>query len=270
MTETASNFVGSIPENYDTRLGPNIFVDYAADIAARVAGCNPSSVIELAAGTGIVSRELRSALPDSTHLTVTDLNAPMLELAKAKFASGEQAEFQPANAQELPFDDNSFDVAICQFGLMFFPDKQASFAEVARVLKPGGTYLFNTWGTLHENPFSEIADGVAREAFPYDPPMFYKVPFSYHDAQAVQSDMKAGGLTETSHEQVNIEKTIVDIAEFSKGLVFGNPLIDEIENRGGASADDIADQIERQMSKAFGTDPSVMPLVAHVFSGKAP
>lgn len=270
MSNTASEFVGNIPENYDQRLGPNIFVDYADDIVRRVVGGNPSAVLEIAAGTGIVSRRLRDALPASASLSVTDLNGPMLEIAKSKFSDDENATFQSADALSLPFDDNSFDAAICQFGLMFFPDKQASFAEVARVLKPGGTYLFNTWGTLHENPFSEIADGVAREAFPDDPPMFYKVPFSYHDAQAVQSDMHVGGLTDTRHEQVNIEKTIADITEFSKGLVFGNPLIGEIESRGGVTADEIANQIERQMSKAFGTDPSVMPLVAHVFSGKVP
>jgi len=270
MSNSASQFVGNIPENYDQRLGPNIFVDYADDIVRRVVGCQPSAVLEIAAGTGIVSRRLRDALPSGTSLCVTDLNGPMLEIAKSKFSDDENATFQPSDALDLPFDDNSFDTAICQFGLMFFPDKQASFAEVARVLKPGGTYLFNTWGTLHENPFSEIADGVAREAFPDDPPMFYKVPFSYNDAHAVQTDMQTGGLTQTSHEQVNIEKTITDVAEFSKGLVYGNPLIAEIESRGGASADEIAGQIERQMRKAFGTDPSVMPLVAHVFSGKAP
>jgi SAM-dependent methyltransferase len=128
MSNDAS-FVGNIPEHYDRGLGPLIFVDYAADIARRVAACSPARVLETAAGTGIVTRQLRDLVPTGMRLTATDLNPPMLEVARAKFRLGEQVDFRPADATALPFPDGSFDVVVCQFGVMFFPEKDKSYRE---------------------------------------------------------------------------------------------------------------------------------------------
>lgn len=165
-------FVGTIPQHYDQGLGPMIFVDYATDIAKRVAASNPARVLETAAGTGIVTRRLRDVLPASTHLTATDLNAPMLDIARAKFRSGEQIEFQPADATALPFADGSFDAIVCQFGVMFFPDKDKSYREAYRLLTPRGRYLFNVWDSHRHNPFGRIAHETAGRFFPADPPQF--------------------------------------------------------------------------------------------------
>jgi len=158
-------FIGSIPQHYDQGLGPLIFVDYAEDISQRVAACNPAKVLETAAGTGIVTRRLRDRLPAAAHLIATDLNAPMLEIARAKFRSGEQIEFKPADATALPFGDSSFDAIVCQFGLMFFPDKDKSFREAYRVLAPGGRYFFNVWDSHRYNPFGRIAHEVPGRFF---------------------------------------------------------------------------------------------------------
>ena len=155
MNGDAAGFIGSIPQHYDRSLGPLIFVDYAADISHRVAACNPARVLETAAGTGIVTRWLRDVLPAGVRLTATDLNPPMLEIARTKFRSGEQVEFQPADATALPFADSSFDAVVCQFGVMFFPDKDKSYREVYRVLAPGGHYLFNIWDSHRHNPFGK-------------------------------------------------------------------------------------------------------------------
>jgi SAM-dependent methyltransferase len=157
MNDSANQFIGSIPENYDNGLGPNIFVDYADDLARR-AGAGASDVLELAAGTGIVSRRLRDALAPGARLTVTDLNPPMLEVAQAKFHNGEAVEFTQANAMELPFGNAQFDLVVCQFGVMFFPDKTASYREAARVLRPdGGQSVFpyrprGNVAVLHRRP----------------------------------------------------------------------------------------------------------------------
>ena len=145
LRDDQSDFVSSIPEHYDRNLGPIIFTDYAADIARRAAAGKPAKVLETAAGTGIVTRALRDHLPAGTRLTATDLNEPMLDVARTKFRAGEQVEFQPADALALPFADGSFDTVVCQFGVMFFPDKDQSYREVYRVLTPGGRYLFNIW-----------------------------------------------------------------------------------------------------------------------------
>ena len=130
MSSQASEFVGSIPENYDKGLGPRIFFDYAVDLADRVSKLNPTSVLELAAGTGIVTRRLRDALPENCHLLATDLNAPMLQVAKKKFGPIEKVLFETADASRLQFDDELFDTVTCQFGVMFFPDKEQSYSEV--------------------------------------------------------------------------------------------------------------------------------------------
>src|SRR6516225_9749727 len=127
MNNDAASFIGNIPEHYDSGLGPMIFVDYAIDIARRAAACSPARVLETASGTGIVTRQLRDVLPPGVHLTATDLNAPMLEVARTEFRSGEEVAFQPADAAALPFSDGAFDAVVCQFGVMFFPQKDTSY-----------------------------------------------------------------------------------------------------------------------------------------------
>ena len=141
MSGHAADFTGGIPEHYDRYLGPVLFTDYADDIAQRVAISAPARVLELAAGTGIVTRRLRDRLPVGTHLTATDLNPPMLAMASTKIRPGEQVDFQQADATALPFPDGTFDAVVCQFGVMFFPDKNKSYREVHRVLVPHGRYL---------------------------------------------------------------------------------------------------------------------------------
>jgi SAM-dependent methyltransferase len=136
MSDDTTGFVGSIPQYYDQGLGPMIFVDYAADIAQRVVAGKPARVLETAAGTGIVTRKLRDALPTNTKLTATDFNPPMIDVARTKFRSGEQVEFQAADATALPFGDARFDAIVCQFGIMFFPDKAKSFSEAFASSRP--------------------------------------------------------------------------------------------------------------------------------------
>ena len=136
MCGDAASFVGNIPEHYDSGLGPIIFIDYAADIARRAAASGPARVWETAAGTGIVTRQLRDFLPPGVHMTATDLNAPMLEVARTTFRPNEEVEFRPADACALPFSEGAFDTVVCQFGVMFFPQKDTSYREVRRVLAP--------------------------------------------------------------------------------------------------------------------------------------
>lgn len=270
MTEVTSQFIGSIPENYDDRLGPNIFHDYGEDLARRAGTTKAANVLELAGGTGIVSRKLRDVLAPAARLVVTDLNTPMLEVARSKFGDGERVEFMPADAMDLPFDDAAFDLLVCQFGVMFFPDKVASYKEAARVLKPGGRYIFNVWGTNAANPFSQCAYDVGARFFPDDPPGFYLVPFSYHDPQAVRADLQAAGWTMIDHETISLRKTVKDAADFARGLVFGNPLIEEIRQRDGADPDDFLEAIIKEFDDRFGPDPFAMPLEATVFTARRP
>ena len=266
MTTNASQFVGNIPEYYDRELGPVLFEDSGADLTRRAVAAKPTRVLELAAGTGIVTRMLRDALPKETALVVTDLNAPMLDMARQKLRGGQNVTFQTADAMALPFDEAEFDLIVCQFGVMFFPDKVASFREALRVLRPGGLYLFNTWGTHAESDFSRIAQETVLELFPKDPPGFYRVPFSYADPSAVIADAKAAGFATVEHEVLAFKKLVKDVGGFAHGLVNGNPLVDEIAKRGGSS-EKVARKIETRLRAAFG-EPPMMPLKSNLFTAR--
>jgi SAM-dependent methyltransferase len=270
MSTNSSSFVGDIPSHYDSGLGPNIFVDYADRLVTLCDDGDIGNVIELAAGTGIVSRKLRDHLPPDTQLLVTDLNQPMLDVAKCKFTESENVEFGVANAMDLPFDANIFDLMVCQFGVMFFPDKPVSYKEAARVLKPGGRYIFNVWSAMSENPFSKMAHDVGAKFFPDDPPGFYKVPFHYGDPEVVRADLAAGGWWDVEHETIQLNKTIDNPEAFATALVYGNPLIDEIRERGGVNPEEVASEMLSALQEAFGSNGMEMPLSATTFICRMP
>ena len=265
MSGDAASFIGNIPEHYDTGLGPMIFVDYAADIARRTTARDPARVLETATGTGIVTRQLRDVLPPGVHLTATDLNAPMLEVAGTKFRPGEAVDFRPADAAALPFADGAFDAVVCQFGVMFFPQKETAFREAHRVLTRGGHYLFSVWDSHRHNPFGRIAHETAASFFPADPPQFYNVPFSYYRIDPIKESLIEAGFNNINVAVVKLYKEIPDVARFARGLIHGNPLIDQIRTRGGVEPDRVVDALARALRAEFG-DPGRMPLQAIVFS----
>jgi SAM-dependent methyltransferase len=268
MSDDTAAFTGSIPEHYDHGLGPIIFADYAADMAARAAAGSPARVLETAAGTGIVTRRLRDLLPAAAHLTATDLNPPMLEVARTKFRQGEQVEFQPADAMALPFADGSFDTVVCQFGVMFYPDKDTSYREVRRVLVPGGRYLFSVWDSHRHNPFGRIGHEVAGSFFPVDPPQFLSLPFSY-PFDPIKDSLTGAGFTDITAAVVRREKEIPDAAAFARGLICGNPLVEQIRARGG-DPERIVETLAQAFRREFGADPGRMPLQAIMFSARKP
>jgi SAM-dependent methyltransferase len=266
MADDAASFTGSIPQYYDQGLGPVIFAGYAADLAERVVAGRPARVLETAAGTGIVTRKLRDALPANAELMATDLNPPMLDIARGKFRPGEQVGFQPADATALPFADQSFEAVVCQFGLMFFPDKEKSFSEARRVLAPGGRYLLSVWDSHRYNSFGRIAHEVAARFFPVDPPQFYSVPFSCHQIDPIKGVLIAAGFDDIGIAVIRQERELPDIAQFARSAVFGNPLIDQVQARGGVDPERIVDALEQEFRREFGSNPGRMSTQAIVFS----
>ena len=262
MTNDAAKFRGSIPVNYDRYLGPHIFDGYADDLARRVAALNPRSVLELAAGTGILSRKLRDALAKQCELIASDLNPPMLEVAKAKFRSGESVRFRETDATNLAFDDGSFDLIVCQFGVMFFPDKHRSYSEAHRVLRSGGSYLFNVWGSWERNPFARAVHQTVESFFPGNPPGFYKVPFGYHDAREIEESLSQAGFSRVSIERVAVDSLIPSPRDFAQGLVFGNPLYDEVVTRGG-DPQEVCAAVATAIDRELGSELHLQALVVH-------
>ena len=270
MGTDATRFAGTIPAHYDRHLGPMIFADFAADMARRVAALDPARVLETAAGTGIVTRRLRDLLPAGAHVTATDLAPPMLDAARAKFAPGEQVEFQPADATALPFPEGTFDAVVCQFGLMFFPDRQVGCREARRVLAPGGHYVFSVWDAHRHNPFGRLAYEAVATFFPADPPQFYQVPFSCHEIDPIKEALIDAGFADIRIAVVRLEKPIPEAAAFARGIVYGNPLVDQLRARGGVGIDRVVGALTAALHQEFGADPGRMPLQAIVFEARRP
>jgi SAM-dependent methyltransferase len=269
MSSDAARFVGNIPEHYDRGLGPVIFADYAAEMARRAAACKPARLLETAAGTGIVTRQLRDMLPAGARITATDLNPPMLDSARAKFRPGEEVQFKPADAMALAFADGSFDAVVCQFGVMFYPDKDKSYREVLRVLAPGGHYLFSIWDAHRFNPFGRITHEIMMRFFPVDPPQFMSVPFSY-SFDPIKASLIDAGFSDINAAVVRLDKKIPDVTAFAHGVVYGSPLIDQVQARGGVAPEQIVEALVQEFHREFGTDPTRMPLQAIMFSAKKP
>lgn len=230
MTATDTVFAGSIPALYDRHLGPLLFAPYARDIAARAVALTPAAIIETAAGSGIVTAALAGALPGA-RIVATDLNQGMLDVAAAK-AELAEVTFQAADAQNLPFPDGSFDVVVCQFGMMFFPDRVVAAREARRVLHPGGRFLFNVWDALERNPVSAAVHDALVALFPADPPGFLpRMPFGYHDAERIEADLREAGFADVRIETIVLSSR-VDARAAAHGLTHGSPLRAEIEARG--------------------------------------
>jgi ubiquinone/menaquinone biosynthesis C-methylase UbiE len=198
MTVADAKFGGSIPQLYDRLLVPLIFQPYADDLAARVARVvheRPARVLEIAAGTGVVTRALAQCLPPSSTIVATDLNQAMLDQAIAA-GTAHPVRWQQADAMSLPFPDAAFDVVVCQFGAMFFPDKAAAYAEARRVLRPGGQFVFNVWDRIEDNDFAQVVTDALAQAFPLEPPRFLaRTPHGYHDLATIADDLARAGFT---------------------------------------------------------------------------
>jgi len=262
MNEKAAQFTGSIPENYDRGLGAVLFQGWAEDISRRVALLRPNNVLELAAGTGIVTRELRNVLPAECKLIATDLNPPMLEVAKRKFGPEEEVVFEQADAMDLCYQSECFDLVLCQFGVMFFPDKIRSHSEVHRILKPSGHYLFTLWDSWEANPFARVIHETIMRFFPDDPPGFYKVPFGYHQTDEIRRAALEGGFTEVTVQRVEMPSGLVSARTFAEGLTFGNPLYEEVVSRGGDPSE-VCGALEEVVATEMGEELLLRIILVH-------
>jgi SAM-dependent methyltransferase len=260
-----THFAGHIPELYDRYLVPMLFAPCAGDIARRAAALEPSRVLETAAGTGAVTRALAHALPAHVDIVATDLNQAMLDRA-AMTHIGRTVTWQQANALQLPFDDASFDIVVCQFGAMFFPDKTAAFAQALRVLRPGGALLFNVWDRIEENEFADTITAALGRLFPADPPLFMKrTPHGYFDRDAISHDLAAAGFDAKPRFDTITQRSRASSADVvAIAYCQGTPLRNEIEARTGASLEEATSVCAEAIAARFGSGPVAGKIQAHV------
>ena len=260
-----SVFTGSVAEIYDSQLVPMIFEPYADDLARRVAALDPSRVLELAAGTGAATRALTRALPARVDLLATDLNQAMLDRAAAA-GTRRPVRWAQADAQRLPFDDESFDVVACQFGAMFFPDKVRAFSEARRVLRPGGALAFNVWDRIEENEFADVVTAALARLFPEDPPRFMaRTPHGYFDREAISSDLASAGFEATPRIETVAERSRARTAR-APAIAYcqGTLLRNEIEARAGDGLAEATEACTAAIADRFGAGPVDGKIQAHV------
>lgn len=268
MTATDTAFAGSIPAIYDRCLGPLLFEPYALDLAERIAAFAPGHILETAAGTGIVTVAIARRLP-SAQIVATDLNQAMLDVAAARSGT-EKVTFQAVDAQSLPFDDESFDAVVTQFGVMFFPDRIAAYREARRVLRPGGHFFFNVWDRLEENPASlAVAEAVA-SLFPDDPPAFLRrTPFGYHDVARIEADLENAGFSSIEVETVARRSRAAEPSDAATGMCMGSPLRSEIEARDPSRLEEAVQAATARLAPFIGPDGLDAPMSAHVVTATA-
>ena len=253
----------TMPAAYDRWLVPAIFRPFALDLARRAAAHTPGQVLELAAGTGVLTREL---LAVAGSVTATDLNDAMVDLGRDRVPG---ARWRQADALRLPFEDGRFDLVACQFGVMFLPDKPAVFAEARRVLAPGGTVLVNTWAALDTHGFQAALVAALGRVFPDDPPTFMAaVPHGYPDPEVLVADVRAGGLRCVAVESVTLDGHAASAADLAAGYCAGTPLRTEIAARGDLAAMTAA--VAREMTARLGEGPVSATMTAHVVEACLP
>ena len=263
MTATDTVFSGSIPAIYDRLMVPMLFEPYAVDVAEHACQFAPRDILETAAGTGVVTAALHRALPGS-RIIATDLNPAMLEIARERLKS-DNVRYQAADAQDLPFDDQSFDLIVCQFGEMFYPDKLAANREAFRLLRPDGRYLLVIWDRLDKNPASKATHEAVEAEFPGDPPAFLaRVPFGYADLEIVTADLMAAGFDDLEFETTVHRSKSASAHDAATAMCQGSPLRAEIEARDRDALDRVTEAAATALKQFEGPEGFDAPMSAHL------
>jgi ubiquinone/menaquinone biosynthesis C-methylase UbiE len=258
---SSTNFSGDTATYYDQFLGPLFFEPYAIEVAKRIDPAPVSIALEIAAGTGRVTRHIRERISASAKLIASDISEEMLGEAKKKL-SHLDIEWQHIDAQQLPFSDNSIDLVVCCFGYMFVPDKPKAFAEVYRVLRPGGLFLFTTWDSLEHNAASYTSRTIAKQYLEEPLPESYNLATSMSDEAVIRPFLQDAGFSKITIEKVKHFSVSPTAKEAAYGLVQAGLIYEEIKKRNPEWIDEIKIKVEKELTEKYGAAPMVAPMSA--------
>ena len=259
-------FTDSVAENYEKYRGTIFFEPYAKEMVSRLEPKNINSVLEVACGTGQVTRLLRAKLP-AARIVATDLNPAMIDVAKKIVSEQDKIEWLLADAQVLPYNDNTFDAVLFQFGIMFIPDKQKAINDAYRVLKPGGKFIFNTWDSIQNNPIIKITQEVVNSFFDVDPVTFWDIPFSMYNPEEHKKIMSDAGFKNITVQNVTLNGYSPSAQEAAIGLTVGSPAHTYIMERSPDLLPEIQKKVTEAIVKEFGEKDLKIPLSAWVAEG---
>jgi SAM-dependent methyltransferase len=269
MVDPRANFTGSVPEHYHKCLGPAWFDAFAAELARRLPAAPPGDVLEIACGTGVLTRRLRERLEARVRLVATDLSGAMLDYARGELADANGVEWREADAASLPFGDGRFGALVCGFGFMFVPDRNAALSEARRVLKEGGTLLFSVWDRREELPHAIAVAQVFEDLFPGDAEMRFNVPYDMHDPELLLKLLGQARFAEVKIEKKRLAIDRVSARSIAIGMIRGTPRSLLIEKR-GVALDDAIERIAAALTRIGGADPYRSHAQAVIVEARAP
>ena len=255
MAQPPADFSGSIPEFYDRIMGPAHFDAFGAELARRLPARPAGDVLELACGTGCVTRHLRERLIPAFKLVATDISKAMRDYARRKLAAAGGIEWREADACKLPFGDAAFGAVVCAFGVMFVPDKAACFREARRVLRKGGTFLFDVWDGLENNPHGRVAAEVIEALLPDDPAAtFGSIPYHFNDRATIGRLLEDAGFAPARIDSVRIACTCPSARDFATGQLRGTPRSLILQER-GIPVDGVIEKVAAALTRLGGAEP---------------
>jgi ubiquinone/menaquinone biosynthesis C-methylase UbiE len=270
MSDNRRAFTGSVPEFYQRSLVPMIFEPHARTLAARLAKLTSSGrILELAAGTGAVTRALLEALPAEVAIVATDLNEAMLTQAKSQ-PGADQVTWQVADATALPFPKGDFNAVVCGFGVMFFPDKRAAFVETARVLAPGCPFAFTAWDRMELSVLNDTARKVIADLFPSNAPQRHLIPFSYCDQDVIRADLQSAGFVDVTIDVVAGHSRANSAYEAADGWFRGTNASNEIQAQGEGLLEKGIVATAAALTETYGKGPLEMPNQALLITAITP